>query len=85
MTLEIDIVQEFLEYVILPAIFSFITVPNFIFFLQCLVIIKKKCRCGMHEKELPCSKEFTCETKCKQTKDCEKHPCNRKVYTNFNT
>lgn len=32
MTLEIDIVQEFLEYVIMPTIFSFITVPNFIFF-----------------------------------------------------
>ncbi|XP_061400668.1 NF-X1-type zinc finger protein NFXL1 [Musca vetustissima] len=44
----------------------------------CLIIIKKKCRCGMHEKELPCSKEFTCETKCKQIRDCEKHPCNRK-------
>ncbi|KAM7357795.1 NF-X1-type zinc finger protein NFXL1 [Cochliomyia hominivorax] len=44
----------------------------------CLIITKKKCRCGMHEKELPCSKEFTCETKCKQIRDCGKHPCNRK-------
>ncbi|XP_034109724.1 NF-X1-type zinc finger protein NFXL1 [Drosophila albomicans] len=44
----------------------------------CLVRTKKKCRCGLHEKELPCSKEFTCETKCKQMRDCGKHGCNRK-------
>ncbi|XP_037901244.1 NF-X1-type zinc finger protein NFXL1 [Glossina fuscipes] len=44
----------------------------------CLVITKKKCRCGLHEKELPCSKEFTCETKCKQSRDCGIHSCNRK-------
>ncbi|XP_030375185.1 NF-X1-type zinc finger protein NFXL1 [Scaptodrosophila lebanonensis] len=44
----------------------------------CLVITKKRCRCGQHEKELPCSKEFTCETKCKRMRDCGKHVCNRK-------
>ncbi|KAH8324012.1 hypothetical protein KR074_006983 [Drosophila pseudoananassae] len=46
--------------------------------ISCPVRTKKKCRCGLHEKELPCSKEFTCETKCKQTRDCGKHACNRK-------
>lgn len=46
---------------------------------QCLAIVEKKCRCGLHTKELPCSKLFLCETKCKQTRDCIKHPCNRKV------
>ncbi|ALC44013.1 CG15011 [Drosophila busckii] len=45
---------------------------------QCLVRTTKKCRCGLHEKELPCSKEFTCEAKCKQMRDCGKHACNRK-------
>ncbi|KAH8315852.1 hypothetical protein KR067_011340 [Drosophila pandora] len=46
--------------------------------ISCPVRTKKKCRCGLHEKELPCSKEFTCETKCKQMRDCGKHACNRK-------
>ncbi|KAH8296583.1 hypothetical protein KR054_008304 [Drosophila jambulina] len=46
--------------------------------ISCPVRTKKKCRCGLHEKELPCSKEFTCETKCKQIRDCGKHACNRK-------
>ncbi|XP_068158550.1 NF-X1-type zinc finger protein NFXL1 isoform X2 [Drosophila tropicalis] len=45
---------------------------------SCLVTTRKKCRCGLHEKELPCSKEFTCDTKCKQVRDCGKHACNRK-------
>lgn len=44
----------------------------------CLIITKKKCRCGIHEKELPCWKIFTCETKCKQMRDCGKHTCNKK-------
>ncbi|XP_037933957.1 NF-X1-type zinc finger protein NFXL1 [Teleopsis dalmanni] len=44
----------------------------------CMIIIKKKCRCGLHEKELPCSKEFSCEMKCKQIRECGKHACNRK-------
>ncbi|XP_021938982.1 NF-X1-type zinc finger protein NFXL1 isoform X3 [Zootermopsis nevadensis] len=45
---------------------------------SCLMVVTKKCRCGLHSKELPCQKEFLCETKCKQTKDCMRHPCNRK-------
>ncbi|KAJ9577747.1 hypothetical protein L9F63_005667 [Diploptera punctata] len=44
----------------------------------CLEIVAKKCRCGLHSKELPCQKEFLCETKCKSIKECLRHPCNRK-------
>ncbi|XP_055376175.1 NF-X1-type zinc finger protein NFXL1 [Condylostylus longicornis] len=45
---------------------------------QCLAIIEKKCRCGQHTKELPCSKSFFCETKCKLIRECGKHLCNKK-------
>lgn len=48
--------------------------------LQCLEVTIKQCRCGLHRKELPCAKEFLCETKCKRSKDCGRHPCNRKVH-----
>ncbi|XP_034255389.1 NF-X1-type zinc finger protein NFXL1 [Thrips palmi] len=44
----------------------------------CLEVTVKQCRCGLHTKELPCAKEFLCETKCKRSKDCGRHPCNRK-------
>lgn len=44
----------------------------------CLETVTKKCRCGLHSKELLCQKEFLCETKCKRTKECMRHPCNRK-------
>lgn len=50
----------------------------FAFKFQCLEVVTRRCRCGLHMKELPCQKEFLCETKCKQIKDCGKHPCNRK-------
>lgn len=46
---------------------------------QCLEIVEKKCRCGLYTKELPCSKQYLCEAKCKQMRDCNKHACNRKV------
>ncbi|KAJ4431885.1 hypothetical protein ANN_20491 [Periplaneta americana] len=46
--------------------------------LRCLAMVTKKCRCGLHSKELPCQKEFLCETKCKRMKECMRHPCNRK-------
>ena len=46
---------------------------------QCLIITPKKCRCGCYTKDLPCSKSFNCETKCKNKRDCNKHPCNKKV------
>lgn len=45
----------------------------------CLEITKKECRCGAHSKELPCTKMYMCDTKCKQMRDCNKHACNRKV------
>ncbi|XP_054277093.1 NF-X1-type zinc finger protein NFXL1-like [Macrosteles quadrilineatus] len=44
----------------------------------CLERVEKRCRCGLHTKEVPCQKEFLCETKCKRIKDCKRHPCNRK-------
>lgn len=47
--------------------------------LQCLQMRVKRCHCGLKEKELPCYKDFHCETKCKRMKDCRRHPCNRKV------
>ena len=51
---------------------------------QCLQMRTRRCRCGLKEKELPCYKEFHCESKCKKLKDCRRHPCNRKVCTNQN-
>ncbi|GLV33994.1 uncharacterized protein CBL_11123 [Carabus blaptoides fortunei] len=44
----------------------------------CLELAVKRCRCGLHEKEVQCKKSYLCETKCKQVRDCNKHPCNRK-------
>ncbi|KAH1004003.1 hypothetical protein HUJ04_003825 [Dendroctonus ponderosae] len=44
----------------------------------CLETITKWCRCGQHSKEIQCSKQYFCETKCKRIRDCNKHPCNRK-------
>lgn len=44
----------------------------------CLQFRVKKCRCGAREKEMACSKEFTCEIKCKNIKDCRRHNCNKK-------
>ncbi|CAG9761630.1 unnamed protein product [Ceutorhynchus assimilis] len=45
---------------------------------QCLEIVTKACRCGQHSKEIQCCKPFLCESKCKNARDCNKHPCNRK-------
>ncbi|KAK7066648.1 NF-X1-type zinc finger protein nfxl1 [Halocaridina rubra] len=45
---------------------------------SCLQFRLKKCRCGAREKEMVCSKEFTCEIKCKTLKDCRRHNCSRK-------
>lgn len=45
---------------------------------ECLVITPKSCRCGLFTKEVACSKEFTCETKCKRMRSCKKHPCSKK-------
>ncbi|XP_049546013.1 NF-X1-type zinc finger protein NFXL1 [Anopheles darlingi] len=45
---------------------------------SCLVLVQKTCRCGQTSREIPCSKEATCETKCKKVRRCGRHPCNRK-------
>ncbi|KAI4470848.1 nuclear transcription factor x-box binding 1 nfx1 [Holotrichia oblita] len=45
---------------------------------SCVETVVKSCRCGLHTKEIQCKKLYLCETKCKQMKDCNKHPCNRK-------
>ncbi|KAJ3662166.1 hypothetical protein Zmor_006522 [Zophobas morio] len=44
----------------------------------CLEIVEKACKCGLHSKEVQCYKPYSCETKCKRMKDCNKHPCNKK-------
>ncbi|CAH0546976.1 unnamed protein product [Brassicogethes aeneus] len=44
----------------------------------CLENVKKQCRCGLHTKEVQCFKPYFCETKCKNIRDCNKHPCNRR-------
>ncbi|CAH1802686.1 unnamed protein product, partial [Owenia fusiformis] len=45
---------------------------------QCRQLCMKKCRCGQRSKEIPCYKEYLCETKCTRMKDCGKHQCRRK-------
>ena len=51
---------------------------------SCLQMVTKKCRCSQFRgekgkrKEVPCTKEFTCETKCKNMRDCKRHACNKK-------
>ncbi|XP_060521136.1 NF-X1-type zinc finger protein NFXL1 [Cylas formicarius] len=44
----------------------------------CLETVIKACRCGQYSKEIQCSKQYLCDTKCKRIRDCNKHPCNRK-------
>lgn len=39
----------------------------------------KTCRCGQKQKEVLCSKQYLCETKCSAMRDCNKHQCKRKV------
>jgi len=44
----------------------------------CRQLSQKTCRCGQRSKELPCFKEYICETKCSKMKDCGKHQCKKK-------
>ncbi|KAG7160847.1 NF-X1-type zinc finger protein NFXL1-like [Homarus americanus] len=44
----------------------------------CLQFRVKWCRCGTKQKEIACSKELTCEVKCKNMRDCRRHTCNKK-------
>lgn len=48
---------------------------------SCLQMLVKKCKCGAKKKEVACTKDYTCEFKCKNMKDCKKHACNRKCCT----
>jgi len=48
---------------------------------SCLQMKLKYCRCGARQKEVQCAKTFTCEIKCKRTRDCQRHQCNRKCCT----
>lgn len=48
---------------------------------QCLERIVKRCRCGAKMKEVPCAREYLCESKCKKVRNCFIHPCNRKCCT----
>lgn len=61
---------------------SFLTSSKFFlhvsFAFQCVETVEKSCRCGLHKREVQCKKLFLCDTKCKNMKDCNKHPCNRK-------
>ncbi|CAL1536845.1 unnamed protein product [Lymnaea stagnalis] len=45
---------------------------------QCMQMSVKKCRCGQRQKEVPCAKEFLCEKKCGNMRNCGVHKCNRK-------
>ncbi|KAK6976666.1 NF-X1-type zinc finger protein NFXL1 [Biomphalaria glabrata] len=45
---------------------------------QCMQMSVKKCRCGQRQKEVPCAKEFLCEKKCSNMRNCGVHKCNRK-------
>ena len=44
----------------------------------------KRCRCrNQKEREVPCYKEYLCESKCSKMRDCGKHQCKRKVGKNL--
>ena len=45
----------------------------------CRQLVTKTCRCGKREKNVLCSQEFLCEVKCLKMRQCERHPCKRKV------
>lgn len=81
-----DVIKETARRYVYTNPFIQPTKPQFLllFFLpfQCIEIIRKQCRCGQHSKELPCSKSFLCDTKCKQMRDCNKHACSRKCCDN---
>ncbi|KAI0215478.1 NF-X1-type zinc finger protein NFXL1 [Lamellibrachia satsuma] len=44
----------------------------------CRQMTQKTCRCGQKTKQVPCFKEFLCETRCTRMKNCGKHVCKRK-------
>ncbi|KAI4890892.1 hypothetical protein NFI96_020729, partial [Prochilodus magdalenae] len=44
----------------------------------CRQEVEKQCRCGRYSKRMPCHKEYLCESKCNQTRSCNRHQCRRK-------
>ena len=49
----------------------------------CRQIVTKKCRCGKRSKEIPCCQVLTCDVKCNKLRNCERHPCKKKVVDSF--
>uniref|UniRef100_A0A1S4GP15 Uncharacterized protein n=2 Tax=Anopheles gambiae TaxID=7165 RepID=A0A1S4GP15_ANOGA len=45
---------------------------------NCLELVPKVCRCGSTKKPIVCHREAICEGRCKRTRTCGKHQCNRK-------
>ncbi|GFO45458.1 NF-x1-type Zinc finger protein nfxl1 [Plakobranchus ocellatus] len=45
---------------------------------QCIQRTVKRCRCGQKQKEFACAKEFLCDKKCTNLRNCGVHKCNRK-------
>ncbi|KAL5012277.1 hypothetical protein ScPMuIL_010828 [Solemya velum] len=46
--------------------------------MECRQIVLKTCRCQQRKKEVLCCKEYLCDLKCSNTRDCGKHQCKRK-------
>ncbi|XP_072040523.1 NF-X1-type zinc finger protein NFXL1-like [Amphiura filiformis] len=45
---------------------------------KCRQMCTKKCRCGLRERSVLCHKEYLCDSKCSQMRDCTRHQCKRK-------
>ncbi|ELT89307.1 hypothetical protein CAPTEDRAFT_178429 [Capitella teleta] len=44
----------------------------------CREMTVKQCRCGKKKREVQCCKEYLCESKCVNMRDCLRHQCKRK-------
>ncbi|XP_028409287.1 NF-X1-type zinc finger protein NFXL1-like [Dendronephthya gigantea] len=44
----------------------------------CRQMVNKICRCGKREKSIQCAQEFTCDIKCSNLRNCQRHQCRRK-------
>ncbi|GBF94871.1 hypothetical protein Rsub_08114 [Raphidocelis subcapitata] len=45
---------------------------------SCRILVSKPCRCGRVAKEVPCSSEVLCESRCTRMRDCGRHGCRRR-------
>lgn len=45
---------------------------------NCRQMAVKTCRCGKKQKEVQCCKDYLCDIKCNNMRDCRKHQCKRK-------